>query len=193
MKKVFLLLAVLALNLSIAAQEHLAFKGIPIDGTRQSFVKKLKEKGFSYMGEEDGIVMLTGDFAGYKNCLIGVNTLKDKDLVSYVAVIFPFRDTWTQLMSDYNAYKKLLTEKYGEPSDEEEHFNDRYTESSESNSLKMHALHSGEYVWYTEFTTELGRIELTIASLDYDKASVVLRYYDKINTENVKSAIIDDL
>ena len=71
------------------SSEHLTFKGVPIDGTLNEYVSKLKRSGFTHIGIENGIAMLKGDFAAYKNCIIGVSTLKQKDLVSKIAVIFP--------------------------------------------------------------------------------------------------------
>ena len=49
-------------------------------------------------------------------------------------------------------------------------------------------------MWYTIFTTELGDIELTnISVMKYDTACVRLSYYDKANSEKVRSAAMDDL
>ncbi len=49
-------------------------------------------------------------------------------------------------------------------------------------------------MWYTTFTTELGDIELSIMSgTKYNTAMVRLSYYDKANSEKVRSAAMDDL
>ena len=55
----------------------------------------MKQNGFTHIGTEDGVAMLKGDFASYKNCIVGVATLKQKDLVSKITVIFPECDTWS--------------------------------------------------------------------------------------------------
>lgn len=75
----------------------------------------MKENGFSHIGTEDGTAILKGDFAGYKGCLIGVSTLKQKDLVSKIAVIFPECETWSGLSGNYFNIKEMLTENSGEP------------------------------------------------------------------------------
>ena len=49
---------------SKAIQEHLTFKGVPIDGTLSEYVAKMKSAGFKYLGEQDGTAILQGDFAG---------------------------------------------------------------------------------------------------------------------------------
>jgi hypothetical protein len=72
---------------------HLAFKGVPIDGTLEEYVSKMKKSGFTHSGTKDGVAILEGDFASYKSCIVGVSTLKQKNLVSKIAVIFPGRDT----------------------------------------------------------------------------------------------------
>ena len=102
--------------------QHLTFKGVPIDGTLNDYVLKMKKSGFIHKGTEDGIAVLEGDFASYKNCIVGVSTLKQKDLVSKIVVAFPERDTWSLLSGNYFNLKELLTEKYGEPSENVEKF-----------------------------------------------------------------------
>lgn len=39
----------------------------------------MKQNGFTHLGIEDGIAILNGDFAGYKDCHVGVSTLKQID------------------------------------------------------------------------------------------------------------------
>ena len=64
------------------SNNHLKFKGVPIDGTLKQFVSRMKRKGFKYIDSDDGVVVLQGDFAAYKECIIYVSTLDNKDLVS---------------------------------------------------------------------------------------------------------------
>lgn len=58
-----------------------------MEGTLQTFTTKLKTKGFTPIGIQDGVSMLTGEFAGYKNCTIGA--IADKSgMICKVTVIF---------------------------------------------------------------------------------------------------------
>ena len=174
------------------AQQHLSFKGVPIDGTLKAYTDAMVKAGFRYEGTQDGVALLSGDFAGYKNCIVGVSTLKNCDVVNRIAVLFPDRDTWSSLLGDYEHLKEMLTEKYGTPSDSQEKFTGYVGDNH--NGLIMHALKAGEYVWYTTFTTELGDIELTIMSgTEYDTGCVRLSYYDKANSDKVRKAAMDDL
>ena len=123
MRKLFSSLFLTMIALASFAQvksdssKHLSFKGVPIDGTLADYVLKMKKNGFTHKGTKDGIAILEGDFASYKNCIVGVSTLKQKDLVSKIAVMFPDRETWSSLSSNYFNLKDLLTEKYGKPSE----------------------------------------------------------------------------
>ena len=192
MKKIIILFACLIIAGTAFAQQHLSFKGVPINGTLQEYTNAMVKAGFHYEGTQDGVSILTGDFAGYKNCIVGVSTLKNLDVVSHIAVLFPDKDTWTSVLSDYETLKSMLTEKYGIPSDYKEKFIGYVGDFD--NGLVMHALKDGEYEWYTRFSTDLGNIELSItAGTKYNTAAVRLGYYDKINSEKVRSSAIDDL
>ena len=196
MKNIFtlLLLACLTFAGSIFAQQHLSFKGVPINGTLKEYTDAMVKAGFHYEGTQDGISILSGDFAGYKNCIVGVSTLKNCDVVSRIAVLFPNKETWSSLLGDYENLKSMLSEKYGTPSESRERFFDNYIDNSTGNILIMSALHNDKYEWYTIFTTELGSIELSIIPADdYDEGMVRLSYYDKANSEKVRNAAMDDL
>ncbi len=189
-----LLFACLLFAGSLFAQQHLSFKGVPIDGTLQAYTNAMVKTGFHYEGTQDGIAILSGDFAGYKNCLVGVSTLKNCDVVSHIAVLFPAKETWSSLRGDYETLKSMLTEKYGIPSDSRERFTGKYINESSSNMLIMDALHEDQCEWYSTFTTDLGRLELSIVpGSDHDEGMVRLSYYDKANSEKVRSSAIDDL
>ena len=192
MKKVFFLFACLIFTGITFAQQHLSFKGVPIDGTLKAYTDAMVKAGFRYEGTQDGVALLSGDFAGYKNCIVGVSTLKNCDVVNHIAVLFPDRDTWSSLLGDYEHLKEMLTEKYGTPTDFKEKFTGYV--GDDENGLIMLAIKDGEYVWYTTFTTELGDIELTIMSgTEYDTGCVRLSYYDKANSDKVRKAAMDDL
>ena len=164
---------------------------MPIDGTLKEYTNAMMKAGFEFEGTEDGLSILSGDFAGFKDCIIGVSTLKNCDVVSHIAVLFPDRETWSALTNDYEQLKAMLTKKYGRP----EHKSEQFTGYvGNSDDLKMLAIHSGEYEWYTVFSTELGNIELSIIDgPNYSTGMVRLSYYDKVNSEKVLNSAMDDL
>lgn len=194
MKKFLFLVASVVFATTVFAQsesEHLTFKGVPIDGTLSQYVNKMKAAGFSYLGEEDGTALLSGDFAGFKGCTIGVSTLKNVNVVSQIAVIFPEREDWSPLERDYNHLKTLLTEKYGEPAEVVERFDRKY--SADDNSSKMHELSMDRCTWFTTFSTEKGNIQLSLIKYSYNSGAVLLKYFDRINGDRVRLSAMDDL
>ena len=182
------------MNLSSYAQvesPHMTFKGVPIDGKLKEYVEKMKAKGFTSLGIEDGFALLKGDFAGYKDCTIGVSTLKEADLVSRIAVIFPNRDTWSTLSNNYFSLKEMLTEKYGQPAEEIEEFQTNL-EPRDDNS-KMHELSMDRCKYITIFDTQKGKIRLYISHDGFSTHFVVLAYLDKLNSEVIREKAMDDL
>ena len=190
MKKLALILCLLLVNSVFAQNQHLTFKGVPIDGTLKDYTEAMKKAGFKYEGSQDGVSILSGDFAGFKQCLIRVSTLSNCDVVSRIAVLFPDNNTWSSLMQDYEHLKTMLTNKYGKPKE----CTEKFTTYAESDFSKMSALKSDEYVWYTTYSTDLGTIVLfVVAGRSYHTGAVGLVYSDKINSDKVKNAAMEDL
>lgn len=173
------------------SSKHLSFKGIPINGTLADYVSNMKKSGFTHKGTKDGVAILEGEFASYKSCIVGVSTLKQKDLVSKIAVMFPDRETWSSLSSNYFNLKELLSEKYGSPSESVEEFQ---STTPDDDGSKMILAELGSCKYYTTYETEKGTIQL---SIEHDggktRCFVKLAYFDKINSETVKKQALDDL
>lgn len=193
MKKIFLAIIAIALSFTVFAQnagEHLTFKGVPIDGTLNQFVTNMKAAGFKSEGVQDGTAILSGDFAGYKGCYVIVSTLKNKDLVSTIGVMFPEHSAWSTLEGSYSKLKEMLTTKYGKPAEEVEEFQNR--DPKDDNS-RMHELKMDRCNYQTLFRTEKGNILLRLMHDDYMSCHVLLGYYDKINGLEVEAAAMEDL
>ena len=194
MKKylLFFVFSVFAL-VSIAQTEspHLTFKGVPIDGTLNAYVQKMKQKGFTYLGTENGVALLKGDFAAYKGCTIGVATLKQQDLVSRITVIFPDCKTWGTLSDNYYTLKEMLTEKYGNPVEVIEEFQS-YSQPKDDNS-KMHEVGMDRCKFVTTFATPKGSIQLEIGHNSFTARFVMLSYFDKLNGDSVRAKAMEDL
>lgn len=189
-KHLALFIACLVFAGNLFAQQHLSFKGVPINGTLQEYTNAMVKAGFHCEGTYDGVSVLSGDFAGYKGCSVRVSTLKNCDVVSFITVTFRSSMVWSSVLDDYNTLKAMLTEKYGKPSDTKENL-PAVEDSDYDNHLVMRELREGKYSWYTTFSSELGDIVLSI--VDNYGMSVRLSYYDKANSEKVRSAAMDDL
>ena len=176
---------------SFAQSEHLTFKGVPIDGTLDEYVAKMKKAGFQYLGKNDGVALLQGDFAGFRGCHIGVSTLKSLDVVNAIGVVFPEADDWAQLFNTYESLKSMLIQKYGDYTDCVEEFQG-YSQPRD-NSRRLLLLKTDDCTWYTIFETDKGTIKLSMESDVLNNCYVVLSYFDKINTDTVQQQALDDL
>jgi hypothetical protein len=193
MKNLLITLALVLSTVRLVAQtadnQHLMFKGVPIDGTLSEYVEKMKLNGFTLLGSENNGAIFTGEFANYQNCKIGVGTSNKKDLVSTVFVMFPEREEWNDLYGDYNRLKQMLSEKYGIPNESKEKWENDYEPSL---AFRMSAIKRGECNFTTIFVTPNGKIQLRIEHQDAT-CFVFLGYFDKINGEIMKAKAIDDL
>lgn len=187
----FILLAAFISYAQDQTSGHLTFKGVPIDGTLSEYVSKLKKNGFSHMSTADGFALLSGDFAGYKDCTVGVTTLKQKDLVHKIGVLFTEKETWSTLSGNYFNLKQMLTEKYGEPTDVVEKF-DTYSEPRDDDS-KMYEVKFDRCKYYSIWEIVNGEIQLSIDHDGVTKCFVKLLYFDKINSDIIKAKAKDDL
>ena len=62
MKQLVLSLLIAVCTVCNAQTGHMKFKGVPMEGTLQSFTTKLKAKGFTPVGIQDGVSLLKGEF-----------------------------------------------------------------------------------------------------------------------------------
>ena len=58
---------------------------------------------------------------------------------------------------------------------------------------KFYALLNDECHFLSEFSTNNGKIQLTMGKKDYDSASVILRYIDSVNASETRKKVMDDL
>ena len=171
--------------------KHLTFKSVPLDGTLDQYVVKMKQNGFKHISTNDGMAMLRGDFAGYKDCYVGVSTLKQIDLVYKIGVLFPDKDTWSALSGNYFDLKQMLTEKYGKPSDVVEKF-DSYSQPRGDDD-KMYKVKFDNCKYYAIWEIDKGEIQLSIDHNSVTNCFVKLIYLDKINGATIKKQALDDL
>jgi hypothetical protein len=193
MKTIFwALVFALKTTLTLAqTSEHLSFKGVPIDGTLDEYVSKMKQNGFTHIQTEDGTALLSGEFAGYKDCIVGVSILKQQDLVYKIGVLFPEKDTWSRLSTNYFDLKQMLTEKYTKPTEVVEKF-DTYSQPIDDGS-KMTQVQLDRCKYYSVWQTDKGEIQLSIDHNSVTSCFVKLAYFDKINSDKIKSKAKDDL
>ena len=172
-------------------EQHLKFKGIPIDGTPSEFGAKLKNNGFTYARTIDsGLVIYKGSFAGYNNCEVGVKS--NNNLVYEVVVLFPKSYSWNHLNNTYSSLKEMLTTKYGNPESIEKFENTPSYINIEDDNNKYREVENGRCAYGSSFVSlldGLGSIMLEIKK----SCCVGLHYKDYYNEKKKESAAINDL
>ena len=192
MRRLISLFAFMIITLTSYAQsnsEHLTFKGIPIEGSMNTFCQKLKAKGFTSIGRENNLALFTGNFTG-QDATIGVKATDDGKNVFAITVIFDSSGEWNTLIDTYNYYKDLYTRKYGKPTISKE----KNPAHSDSNTSLMAEVYQGTVVWGSLWEVTGGDIELSIekTSRIYE-GGVVIRYRDSINIEAKIQKDLEDI
>ena len=189
MKKLLLTLVLCCFTVCCFAQEHLSFKGIPIEGSMTAFCQKLKAKGFTQIGSDNNVTMFTGDFTG-RQATVGVGASDDVKNVFSVVVFFDPSGEWNTLVNTYDYYKDLYTRKYGEPSVSREN----NPAHSDSNTALMAEVHQGTVVYGSAWEVPGGDIQLSIEkSSGVYEGMVMIRYRDSQNVEAKIQSDLDDI
>lgn len=186
MKRISVILIASLATICVMAQEHLSFKGIPIEGSMTTFCQKLKAKGLTKIGTDNNVTLFTGDFTG-RQATIGVGATDDGKSVHSVVVFFDPNSEWNNLVNTYDYYKELYTRKYGKPSA----FQENNPSSQNSNIMLMHELTQGTVTYASAWEVTGGMIELSIEKAGtYGDGMVVIKYRD---AQNVEAKIKNDL
>lgn len=184
-KKIISLIAIFA-AVNIMAQEHLTFKGIPIEGSMTEFCQRLKTKGFISIGQENNITLFSGDFTG-REATVGVTATNDGKNVFGVVVLFDSSGEWNTLVNTYDYYKDLYTRKYGNPTVSKE----KNPALLNSNTALMAEVYQGTVEYSSVWEVKGGDIKLSIEkSFGIYEGMVIIRYRD---SQNVKAKIQKDL
>lgn len=186
MKRISVTLMLLFVAICVMAQEHLSFKGIPIEGSMTAFCQKLKTKGFTSIGRDNNMMLFTGDFTGRK-AKVGVAATDDGKNVFAVIVLFDPSGEWNTLVNTYDYYKDLYTRKYGDPTISKEN----NPACSDSNIALMAEVYQGTVVYGSVWEVTGGDIQLSIEKTSgFYEGMVMIRYRD---SQNIEAKIKNDL
>lgn len=188
MKHFLLTLSIFFAAIAANAQEHLSFKGIPIEGSITTFCQKLKAKGFVQLGSENNISFFKGDFTG-RTATVGVVAADNGQDVFTVAVFFDKTDSWNALVNTYDYYKDLYIEKYGQPTTRVENNPSR----SDSNSSLMYELFQGRVTYGCIFEVPGGSIQLSIEQAGYNDGQVMIKYQDLQNINAKRQSDLEEI
>jgi hypothetical protein len=189
MKRLLNFFVAVCMTASVLAEGHMKFKGVEIDGTPKEFVQKMKEKGFTYVKNDEGTEIMLGDFAGNKSCILGIVSSNNK--VAKVSVIIPDEtSTWSILYNKYITLKEMLTKKYGEPTIDKEEWQS-YSAPRDDNS-KMHELKMNRATIGAYYEMPEGSIEISLFSMQME-CCVLISYYDAVNHQSAINNAMEDL
>ena len=174
MKKLALLFVAMLMPTMFFAQEHLDFRGVPIDGHIDDFVSKMEGLGYVLDKKADNIATMNGKFTGRDVELYVFSSLKTKTV--WKVVMYFDKGSWSSLKSDYFEYKKLYTQKYGKPSASYEYFSDPYYEGD---GYELQALRKEKCHYFSMYNVEAGLLAVQIS--EYEQLKIA--YEDKANTE----------
>lgn len=168
---------------------HLEFKGIPLTGKLDNFVKKLQEQGFSVENREGASVIMSGQFTG-KEAEVYVFSTKKTHTVWKVVVFLPKQTSWYTIKSEYQYYVDMFKVKYGDPLHTYAFFSSPYYEGD---GYEMQAVRLDKCNYFSSFHPQNGVIYIEISKYQ----QVKIAYEDAANTVIMDSekaeAVIDDI
>ena len=95
--------------LSYAQTEHLTFKGLPIDGSKQEFVKELQSQGYENAPEMGADDVLSGTFIG-RDCYVVIVGTPITNTVWKVGILFKLKyDNWSSIKRAYDGLVDVYT------------------------------------------------------------------------------------
>ena len=188
MKKLVLLFTVMLMSTTSFAQEHLDFRGVPIDGHIDDFVSKMEGLGYTLEKKVDNAVIMEGRFTN-KDVNVYILSTPQTNTVWKVAVYFDEATSWSSIKNSYREYKDLYKKKYG-VGESYEFFSDPYYEGD---GYELQALRKEKCNYVTYFEPATGYVTVKMSSSE----CIVIAYEDKVNTELKKkeqtSSALDEI
>ena len=164
--------------LSYAQTEHLTFKGLPIDGSKQEFVKALQSQGYNVpkMGDDD---ILSGTFIGQDSYVFIYDTPITNTIWKVVVLFESTFDTWSTIKRAYDGLVDVYTKKYGAPILDQKELKSPYKEGF---GLELQALKTDRCVYetvfaYTKDGVDIGYVEIRMTT----DCQIMIGYEDSIN------------
>ena len=192
MKRAFLFFTCLFCSLALFAQEHLTFKGIPIDGNIRDFSQKLEDNGYSpnYGNSSDAFRWFDGDFMGKQSVILVPFT--SSGLVFKVFALHEY-SSWSRLSSAFDDAVELYQKKYGKPDYDFKFFSSPYYEGD---GYELQALRNDKCHYYFAWQLENGVISVSLQYL-VGKYYIRYAYEDAINQDRrdteKESKALDDI
>lgn len=160
--------------------KHICFKGIPVTGTKEQFLKAIDKIGLSCSTKNwDNFALFFGSFAEIDNCDFRVEFSPFNGQAYEVQIWMPSQDSWNECKTRYLDFKARFISKYGEPDSCFEFFEYPFTDA-EGKGNELELLRNDKIIYKSLFRIDSGAIELKI----HHYGDVHITYEDKINADN---------
>lgn len=181
MKKFIISLIFTLLVIPSFAQHHISVKGVELKGNIYNLIRKFERAGlkFSSALSNDSRTVLTGDFAGYDNCMFLLLESEDKSYVAKVSVIFPEEYSWNRLKVMYDKLCEQYDNKY-EVISEYTGFDPPYKEG-DGNELR--AIDEGKCHYGKFYSIPWGLAAIQLMSTAGKSGAIYITYEDNANME----------
>ena len=163
--------------LSYAQTEHLTFKGLPIDGSKQEFVKELQSQGYVYVDDD----ILSGTFIGRDSYVFIYGTPITNTVWRVVALFESPYDNWSSIKRAYDGLVDVYTKKYGAPFLDKKEFKSPY---KEGDGHELYALKSDRCVYSTSFACTKNGVNVGYVAISMTtNCNIIIEYEDDINSD----------
>lgn len=184
MKYSFVIILSLFGVISMLAQEHMQFRGCPINGTEKQLRDSLQARDFHWGMDGFTLKGYIGYVAGEK-MLITINTTPETQVVYSLTAHAAKQRDWEQLKKHYLEIKELLKQKYGRPSSHSE----RFSKPALSRHAKRKGVRKGRCEYRTTFRAPHGTVILYIDS----DSRVCIEFQDGKNAEINEKEIMSEI
>lgn len=169
MKKTTILLALIITSFASYCQE---FIGIKVEGTNESVIAKYKAKGFKISTPPSNTITTMNGVVDNNKVEVLIVSTPITHMVWQIQVYLPKDVSWEDIKTRYNDYFRVLTEKYGSPTQSFNFFKDPYYEGD---GFEMSAVRNNKAV-YSAFWD---RISLSISEWQ----QVCIKYENTVNAD----------
>ncbi len=177
-KKHFLLAVFFFFCFSGFSQDHLKFKGIPINGTIANFVNELSKQDYIITNTAIDSITLKGTFVGELSRIV-VEAGRAGNLLYKVTVYLPPRDNWMSLTKRYDEILKEMTIKYRKSTPFYYFFEPYYN----GDGKEMEALSRGKITFTDFWTNNSGGEILSII----ESKEISIEYEDDLNRKIIET------
>lgn len=182
--------SILAPSQELSELQHLLFKGLPIDGTVESFTAGMKRSGFSFVESRNDVAFFRGKFASFDNSVVSV--VSSQGAVWKVVVDLPGCDTWSSVKKVYELFKRSYVTKYEVTPEVTEKFPNYVPEGS---GREVAAFRDETAVWESLYCVPNGTIKLSVQPVlsGPGRFFVRMEYVDEFNYFMQNNALLSDI